>query len=199
MSSPDNSNHCWGSQLKAVYGRLQNKALVKSAGFISSLNAMLYQLLSNNFRAPVLLWMALPFRWHLRIKFSFAKGTRFHSYVNAGNRTKSRLQPCPRTFSLSGLFPYSPSVFAFLSGWRNAFLPIAALVLQYVLTKPTGKDFYKAWDLRIYQFWNIELSRCWDFLRSSNHQNRAKNWKKKRFNLSLVIVDRLTMSDACKH
>ena len=43
-----------GSQLKAPYGRLQNKALVRSAGPISSLDTTPHQLSSCDLWAPVL-------------------------------------------------------------------------------------------------------------------------------------------------
>ena len=56
MRSPDNSNHCWGSQLKTLYKRLQNKAVVRSAGPISFLDAMLHWLSSYD------LWaFSIPF------------------------------------------------------------------------------------------------------------------------------------------
>ena len=88
------------------------------------------------------------------------------NYVWSGTHPKPRLQLGPRMFSLSTLPLYSPSVFATPSGWQNAFLPKAALVLQYVSNQAnrqrllTNLTTYQAWDLRTYQSWDIEVLRC---------------------------------------
>ena len=170
MSSLDNSNHCWSSQLKALYGKLQNKALVRSSGPMSFFNAMLHWLLNNNLWALILLWMALPFWWYLCTKFFSAKGTLSHSYVNTGTHTRSRLQSYSKTFSLSSLPLYSSSVFTSPSGWQNEFLPIAALVLQYVSNQANWQRLLlglRLEDLPALRYWGVMLLKLPMFLKSS--------------------------------
>ena len=67
--------------------------------------------------------------FHPKLSFNFFKP----NYVQSGSRPKLMLQLSPRTFHLSNLLPYSPSIFASLSGWENVFFLTTALVLQYVL------------------------------------------------------------------
>ena len=152
---------------------------------MSFLDAMLHQLLSNNLWAPVLFWMVLLFWWHLCTKFSSAKRTPLYNYINAGTSTKSKLQPCPRTFSLSSLPLYFPSVFASPSSWQNAFLPTATLVLRYVLNQANRQRFLpglRPENLPVLRYWGVTLLRLFKFLKSSK---RSLNNQSKRRTLRL--------------
>ena len=158
----------------------QNWTLIRSAGLTNSLNTILYQLSSYVFWAPLLLWMALPFRQHFRTKLSSAKGTPSHSYVNAGTRTKSKLQPCPRMFSLSDLLlflrAYLPLHQVFICGTHV--LPRAASVLQYVLNQaswqrlPPDLKTYQSWE-----YWGVTLLRLLMFLKSLEQSLRITKQK----------------------
>ena len=101
----NNPNVPISSQLKASYRRLPNKALVRSAGPMSSLNAMLHWLSSYNLWAPVFLSVAF---------LLCAK----HLCTNAHLETHS----------------YT-TVTLLIFYWQNAFLPTATLILQYILNQ----------------------------------------------------------------
>ena len=70
--------------------------------------------------------------------------SQLRQFWDSGTRTKSRLQPCPRTFSLSSLPLYSPSVIVSPSGLylRNS-CPPQSCVGSASRTKLTDKDFYQ--------------------------------------------------------
>ena len=90
--------------------------------------------------------------------------------------------PDQKAFNLSDSSIF-PSLFASLSGWRNAFLSTAALVLQYVFepSQPT-KTSIRPEDLSVLWYWGVTLLRLLMFLRSSE---RSLNNQPKRRTLRL--------------
>ena len=80
--------------------------------------------------------------------------------------------------------------------WQNAFLPTAALVLQYVLNQANRQRLLpglRPEDLPVLRYWGVTLLRLPMFLKSS--ERSLNNQPKRRtFDSSLVIGDRLTMT-----
>ena len=117
-------------------------------------------------------------------------------------KESSRQRPLldQRAFSLSDS-SISPSLFASLSGRRNAFLPIAALDLQYVLNQANQQRLLP--NLRIYQAQDQKTS-CYvvkipyvpEVIGTELKNNQAK---RKHYDLSLVIVHQLIMIATALH
>ena len=169
-------------------------ALVRSARSMSSLDTTPHQLSSYDFWAPVLLWVTLPFRaWHLCTKFFSAKRTPSHSYVNIRTHPK-------RTFSLSGLPLYSPSVFVSSSSRQNASFPTALLVLQYVF-KPSQltKTSTRSENLLVLRYLRCYVVKALYVPEVIGVELNNNKPKKERYGSSLVIVDQLTMIAMALH
>ena len=90
-------------------------------------------------------------------------------------------------FSLSSFLLYFPSVFASPSSWQNAFFSTAALVLQYVLNQANQQKLLPV--LRILKCYVVDTSYIPEVIGTELKNNQAK---RKRYNSSLVISDRLT-------
>ena len=95
-----------------------------------------------------------------------------------------------------------PSLFASLSNWQNVFFCIAALVLQYVFepgqprktsTKHEDLPDLRLENLPILKYWVVTFLRLSMFLKSLEQSLKTTNQKQEHYDLSLVIVDRLTM------
>ena len=112
----DSFDYGWGSQLEALPKWLQAKfagttnwTFIKSRDLRAFLIPFYIDYQSTTFGHQY------SFEWHFLLEPDFS--TKFsvkympsHNYVNAGTRSKPRLQSGPKTFSLSSLPLYSPSL-----------------------------------------------------------------------------------------
>ena len=142
---------------------------------MSSLDTTSHQLSSYDFRVPVLFLSTM-------------------SILQQVLKKASRQRPLPdqRAFSLSDSSIFL-SLFVSPSGWQNAFFPTAALVLQYVLNQANRQRLLSG--LKILRCHVVETPYVPEVIGTELKNNQAK---RKHYDSSLVIVNRLTMIEVYK-